>query len=631
MNEDGIIKELPETVINEIAAGEMISTPASVVKELVENSIDSGATEIEIYVEKGGKSLVRVLDNGHGISKVDLPKSIQCHTTSKFKDDDGLSLIKTHGFRGEALYSIASASKIKIESAINNDHGWSIELENSGYDRLKPIAMMRGTRVTVADLFFQMPVRAKFLAREALELGRIQEKIKEFALLRPEISFIVKSKGSIFSRYEACKTESDYRHRISALFTSEFADKLLPFQVNKTQYSLRGYIAPAFFTRRYRDFQKTFVNSRVVNSKLIKQAAQLAYHDLIDRNRFPCFLLFLELPGNQLDINVHPTKSEVKFQNESEIRNFIYTSLREQLARSNLHAQNEETESVRNTEKKALNLYDSGFTRRIQDLPSKKLSIEDSLSEKPSTKALRSDNYKLSQQNLSLEILENQRAGISIETDQFKENSPTKDLATLENHKRSIESLGYPLALLHGRYILTENKNGMAIIDAHAAHERILYEKIKKEFRKKNLIGQELLQPIRVNLTKEEGEALSNNQEKLEKLQIIISQGGENLFLIRRVPALLIGENLEELIRDLAGFLTNRTIDPEPISEEIEEIYRLLSCHNAWRQPYSLSLQEMTELIRQIEKTPFSEQCNHGRPTWHAISLKEIDQIFRRI
>ena len=586
------IRKLPDVLINQIAAGEVIERPAFVVKELVENAIDAKAKEIEIIIKNGGRSFVIVSDDGEGISKRDLKLSVQRHATSKLNESD-LYNISYLGFRGEALPSIASVSNLKIESLEKNkSEAWGLQINNNELIDCSPSSRNQGTKVSVNDLFKKVPARLKFLKSNQGENAHSQQILKRLAIANHTIKFILKiDDKEVLNLQKEDNTKQGLRNRVSSILGMGFIENSIEFN-KQTFYEdepiiIKGIISLPIFNKANQIRQYIFVNGRPVQDRGLSSVIRLSYRDGLPRGRHPLYCIFLELPKHFVDVNVHPTKMEVRFKDYSLIKSIIISSITNSL-------NNEGNKSINIDSKSSNNSFNS-FNKN-NEIQSNHQSFINNLELEPFVKKYTSEVDKYN----------------------YKEMKNNKDFP-----------LGYAIYQFKKNYILSISSNGMVIVDQHAAHERLVLEKMKKNFDSEKKETQLLLIPIVIDLENEQFNFFIQNIKIFNNLGFKIEEFGKNSIIIRSIPTLLKNFNIEEIIKDLCDdmIVTGFPIDYQ---EKINLIMGNICCHKAIRSGRSLSLQEMNSLLREMEVTPNSSQCNHGRPTSIQLSLKEIEKLFQR-
>ena len=576
------IHPLPDLLISQIAAGEVVERPASVLKELIENSLDAGATRIDIQLEEGGVRLIRVTDDGIGIDADDLPLALARHATSKIGSLDDLERVASYGFRGEALASIASVARVSVTSR-PKDALHAMRLKNDSA-KTEPAALSGGTVIEVADLYFNTPARRKFLKTEATEYAHCSDVLQRMALVNPGVTFTLSHNGAVRHRHNSSEIET----RARALLGEEFFSHARRVDVAAGPLRLSGYAALPAYSRSGRDEQFFYVNGRFVRDKLLTHAARQAYEDILHGARHPAYVLFLELDPAEVDVNVHPAKIEVRFRNARGIHQFIFHALQNALAAPiNTPPINTAT----------------GLLRDASE---------------PQT------YYPIYQQS-SLSVTEpSARPYLEFARAAFTDAPQTPTL-------RSDESapLGYAIAQLHGVYVLAQNNAGLVLVDMHAAHERILYERIKRQLDAGPPPTQPLLVPLLLAASAGEIATAEEHAQTLPLLGFEIGSAGPQQLAVRTVPALLAAGDLPALIRallaDLKEFPASRVIEAQR-----NELLSTMACHGAVRANRMLTVPEMNALLRDMEATERADQCNHGRPTWLQMSMHDLDKLFMR-
>ena len=593
------IRQLPDTLINQIAAGEVVERPASVVKELVENALDAGARRIDIDLEDGGARLIRVRDDGDGIDADDLPLAILRHATSKIASLNDLESVVTLGFRGEALPSIASVSRFSLVSRRDGSaHGAALEVDGGRVGSVAPKPHPRGTTVEVRDLFFNVPARRKFLRAERTELGHIQEWLRSLALARPDVELRVSHNGKPSRRYrplsEAGDRELSSPDRLLETLGEEFARNALRIDHSGAGLRLHGWITRPAYNRASADQQYLYVNGRSIRDRSVAHAVKQAYADVLFHGRQPAYVLFLELDPRGVDVNVHPAKLEVRFREARLIHDFVYRTLHEALAQTR-----------------------AGAAATFTDV------------DKATQVAPRS-SWAMPQSGLALRIDEARIGYAALHAhDSQLVNVPSPDPALPDPQDATLPPLGHAIAQLHGIYILAETADGLIVIDMHAAHERIGYEKLKTAHDGVGMRTQPLLVPQTVAVSEREAEIAEREGATLVELGFEVSRGGPQTLLLRSVPALLADGDVQALLRDVLADLREHG-QSRRIHAARDELLATMACHAAVRAHRRLTLPEMNALLREMEATERSGQCNHGRPTWARFSLAEIDRWFLR-
>ena len=591
------IHELPSQLINQIAAGEVVERPASVIKELVENSLDAQATKIEVDVNQGGVKKIRITDNGFGMQREDLPLALSRHATSKLSSLEDLEKISSMGFRGEALPSIASVSRLTIKSQSRDaDQAWEI---NGSDGELKPAVHPVGTSIVVEDLFFNTPARRKFLKTEKTEFSHIEQQIKRLALARFDAGFHLKHNGRDIFRVKAVSDVEQRVSRIQSLLGQNFVENSLFFEHEAAGLRMWGWVALPTFSRSQADMQHFYVNQRMVRDKLVAHAIRQAYADVLYHGRHPAYVLYLELDPVLVDVNVHPTKHEVRFREGRLVHDFIFRTLHQVLAE--VKPQNEKA---------------AGSEKMGSDpvfAPEQKRGLT------PIS----------SQNNLSLGVAQpaaSYEASFNAQMPVINQQSfHDKD----ENLQQQVPPLGFALAQLHGVFILAQNEQGLVVVDMHAAHERITYERLKSALEGQGIKSQPLLLPVTLNISQREAEVCEEQADVLHHLGLEVDRLGEQSVVIRSIPVLLQRDNAEQLVQDLLADLVMYG-SSRRVEESMNEVLATMACHGSVRANRQLRIEEMNALLRDIESTERSGQCNHGRPTWTQLDMNALDKLFMR-
>ncbi|MDG2474555.1 MAG: DNA mismatch repair endonuclease MutL [Paracoccaceae bacterium] len=593
------IRKLDETSINRIAAGEVIERPAAVVKELIENAIDASATSIKISFSHGGKSFIKVIDNGWGIRKEELKLALTSHATSKMNDNDLLN-IKTLGFRGEALPSIAAVSKLTLKSRIQGAMEASeINCRAGKFTEIKPVGLSFGTVVEIFDLFYSTPARLKFLKSDRAETQAIFDSVKRLALSNPDIRFllqdITKEPKRIFLDLAEEKLESKYFDRIEKVLGASFSENCVELDYEKDGYSLYGYASLPTNSHGTSTNQHFFVNGRLVKDKLLFSALRIAYFDFISKDRFPAVVIFINCDASIVDVNVHPMKSEVRFKYPKDVRSLIISSVKNSLSRNGLKS-------------------NSVLTARML----KSFAPENSSFLQTDIIGLNTfgDHKKINKQ-MSLANDSTWFSG-KVESDLEEDSTEHQDFP-----------LGVAKAQLHKNFIVSQSKNGLILVDQHAAHERITYEQLKQQFKMKRVDSQDLLIPEIVELSGNQKEIILEFSDILAKTGFVVDAFGEKAVCVRSIPALLGLSDLKNLIGDLIEEVLVLG-QFHSLERRVDAIISRVSCHGSIRSGRTMNAKEMNCLLRQMESTPFSSQCNHGRPTFIELKLADVEKLFGR-
>ena len=600
------IRPLPENLINQIAAGEVIERPASVVKELVENSLDAGATRIEIDLAAGGVKRIRVRDNGSGIHPDDLTLALTRHATSKIGTLADLERVRSMGFRGEALPSIASVARLSLSSRqADHGHGYRIEADNGSLSGVVPAQHPIGTTVEVHELFFQVPARRKFLRAERTELLHIEEMLRAIALVRPEVAFVLSHNGRELFHDEAAASVPEAR--IESVMGEAFLQQSLAIEHAVAGVRLRGFIGLPTASRAQTDRQFFYVNRRRVRDRGIAHAIKQAYADVLFHGRHPSFVLALEIDPAAVDVNVHPAKAEVRFREARWVHDFLYRSLHEALA---------------DTRAGSLSL---------RPAASPVAGGAPTYAPRAAAGAQAGLRLSVAEARADYQALYGPSTPIA---DRGALDAPAADEAVIdpsgaEASETETPPLGFALAQLHGVYVLAENARGLVLVDMHAAHERINYERLKAERALGAIPAQQLLVPIRLEVSAAEADAAELRAREFLSLGIELHRLGPQQLAINRIPRVLDGADVAGLVADvLAEFVLLG--DSRQLQDAENEILATMACHGSVRAHRRLGLAEMNALLRQMEATERSGQCNHGRPTWTELSMKDLDRLFLR-
>ena len=601
------IQLLPELLINQIAAGEVIERPASALKELMENSLDAGATEITVQLEGGGIKLLRVRDNGRGIAPEQLALALMRHATSKIASLDDLQRVASMGFRGEALASMAAVAHLALTSrTVHDTHGWKVEAMNGLVGEAVPASHAPGSTVELRELYFNTPARRKFLKSEATEFAHCEETFKRIVLSRPDAAFSLQHNGRTIWQLSAPPhpnplppagegaTVKGNLQRIAAILGEEFGHAAVSVSRNAANFSLQGLAALPAYSRSTRDAQYFFVNSRFVRDKVASHALRQAYQDILHHQRHPAFVLFLDLPPEQVDVNVHPAKSEVRFRESQGVHQFIFHTLQQ-----------------------ALSIPASG---------GQGVAVTDS---KPAPAQPQQQHIGLgaAQQAAAYRVWEMQAGSRELEVESGKATpTPYSPLSTPHS---PVPPLGYALAQLSGIYILAQNVHGLVVVDMHAAHERIVYEKFKAALDAERIATQPLLIPVTFHAEPLDVATAEANQQTLDRLGFDIAPLSPTTLAVRAMPVMLSQAEAEtvafEVLRELREYGASRAL-----TERRDELLATIACHAAVRANHALSITEMNALLREMEQTERTGQCNHGRPTWFQLSLTDLDKMFMR-
>jgi DNA mismatch repair protein MutL len=620
---------LSSRLANQIAAGEVVERPASVVKEVLENSLDAGATRVDIEVEAGGGKLIRIRDNGAGIPADELPLALARHATSKIESLEDLERVGSLGFRGEALASIGSVSRLTLTSNTDDSSSEGASAECEGRDmevQVKPAPHPRGTTVEVRDLFFNTPARRKFLRTEKTEFNHLEEVVKRLALSRFDVAFNLRHNGKALHNLKPGDSQAERQRRVATVCGPAFMEQAIYVENERAGFRLWGWVGLPTFSRSQADLQYFFVNGRVIRDKLIAHAVKQAYRDVLYHGRHPAFVLYLELDPAQVDVNVHPTKHEVRFRDGREVHNFIFSSLHRALA------------EVRPADQLPENVVAAGDGQLIDTATGEireqgglawgqpvaeqgsiigEAPIQGRVPDKAGQALRTAHHYPPGGTITPTQTAEQMRA--------YGQLHPLPEQSSDED----IPPLGYALAQLKGIYILSENAHGLVLVDMHAAHERITYERLKTARDAEGINSQPLLVPQSVAVSQREVKVAAENADLFQRLGLSVDVAGEESLVIRQIPVSLRDSDVELLLRDVLADLIEFG-SSERIEAHLDEILSTMACHGSVRANRRLTIPEMNALLRDMEETERSGQCNHGRPTWTQLGLDELDKLFLR-
>lgn len=592
------IKPLPELLINQIAAGEVIERPASALKEILENSVDAGAKKITVQLLQGGVKQIRVIDNGLGIAKDELLLALTRHSTSKISRLEDLQKITSLGFRGEALASIAAVSRLTLASRQSGqDHAWQIQMDGKSILQLIPSSLPTGTMLDVNDLYFNIPARRKFLKSETTEFAHCDEALKRIALSQSGIEFVLQHNGKMRRQLRAANPAQ----RIISILGEEFGQTAALVDEQSADMRLHGMVALPAYARSSRDAQYFFVNNRFVNDKLISHALREAYRDVLHLERYPAFVLFLEINPESIDVNVHPTKIEVRFWEPRALHQFIFHAINKALAAPQ-----------RSTK-----------TNRSAPIPRSFSAYPSASQLKPGTVSQPSSFYGTlfgTAETLSYPAKPTNTAPV-VQAGKSDRSIVTEEI---QDHP-----LGFALGQLQGIYILAQNARGLVVVDMHAAHERIMYEKFKQALEEQNMLMQSLLIPVVFHADSLEITVVEENPAILKQLGFEIAILSPTTLTVRAVPATLQHADIVQLTHDILREIRDYGAS-QILTAKRNELLATLACHGAIRANRKLTIEEMNALLRDMEITERADQCNHGRPTWFEISLSDLDKLFMR-
>ena len=625
-----VIEQLPDHLINQIAAGEVVERPASIVKELLENALDAGATKIVVELEQGGLERIRIRDDGCGMEATQLPLALSRHATSKIKCIEDLQQVQSLGFRGEALPSIASVSRLSITSATcSSDHAARVQYKSTGELDVEPAAHPVGTAVDVQSLFYNVPARRKFMRTPRTEFSRCETIIKTLAMACPATAFTLVHNGKTVFECKPADSIDAQSVRLAKILGKNFAEAAHHVELDGGEFALSGWLADPSFSRAQADMQYFFVNRRTVKDKVISHAVKQAYSDLIYHQRYPAFVLFLTIDPGTVDVNVHPGKQEVRFQNSQSVHAFLRHSIRQLLAAirpADTGHSGVAADSLPGTSNAANASNPSRHPPAQRPMP---LQVRDQLDALQRLAAAPSGTTGAGPV-----------AGAAQPISPYGSSSGTSDRSSVQEHAASmtdntsesahdIPPLGFARAHLHGVYVLAENAQGLIVVDAHAAHERITYERLKNDYTEGSLKTQTLLVPVTVDVSEAEADRCESERDWLAALGLKVDRLAPEQLIIREVPAILGRSDAAALLRDVLSDLMS-VDSSERLRAAVDAVLSSMACHGSVRANRGLSITEMNALLRQIESTPNSGQCNHGRPTWTALSMQDLDKLFLR-
>ena len=642
---------LSPRLANQIAAGEVVERPANIIKELVENSLDAGSTRIEIDVEQGGIKLLRIRDDGHGIPKDDLPLALSRHATSKISTLDDLEAVSSLGFRGEALASISSVSRLTMTSATAPEEGeaeqaWQVEVEGREMAAsVKPAAHPQGTTLEVRDLFFNTPARRKFLRTEKTEFNHVDEYFKRLALSRYDVAFSLRHNQKVIHSLRPATRGIDKEKRVAALLGPKFINAALHIDSEAAGLGLTGWVGLPTFSRSQADMQYFFVNGRVVRDRLVAHAIKQAYRDVLYHGRQPAFVLYLTVDPALVDVNVHPTKHEVRFRDGRLVHDYLFRTLHKALADVRPDHQSAPT-SLQGSgvlkEDQASGITSPALMansqQQVTGIQAGEFSEQTRMSLLPGRDPLSGqvNNPAGVQEHLNAYQALSQPLNVVSNTAVTEERiDPETGEIThvlIENNRTQpsdVPPLGFAIAQLHGIYILSENAHGLVVVDMHAAHERITYERLKIAVDHQNVQSQPLLVPITISVSEGEADAAEQYADEFARFGVLLQRAAPESIMIRQIPVILQQAEVERLVTDMLADLMQHG-SSDRIQAHRNEILGTMACHGSVRANRKLTLPEMNGLLRDMEDTERSGQCNHGRPTWTQMSMSDLDKLFLR-
>ncbi|HIG64594.1 MAG TPA: DNA mismatch repair endonuclease MutL [Methyloprofundus sp.] len=611
------IYALPPQLVNQIAAGEVVERPASVVKELVENCFDAGATQINVEIEQGGARLIKIRDNGCGIEKEDLPLALSRHATSKIKSLQDLEQVTTMGFRGEALPSISSVSRLILISRVADaDCAWRVQADGSEEELdPQPDPHPLGTTIEVCDLFYNTPARRKFLKTDKTEFTHIDTLFKRMALSRFDIAFELKHNQREVFNFKLAQTQEEKEQRVAHIFGSAFLENSVAIDFNASGMHLYGWVGLPTFSRSQQDMQYFYVNGRLIKDRLVTHAIKQAYQDVLFHGRHPVYVLYLVLDPGLVDVNAHPQKLEVRFREGRTVHDFLFKALHRSLA--DVRPQTQQNEAAAEI---VVARPDVQQVVDFQPLPT--------LDNKPTARQSYQPVNAPRQSSLPLNVDAQIEAYTRVVASENVTNIQ-EPFAGSDDNTGTLPALGFAVAHLHDVYILAETQNGIILVDAHAAHERVTYEQFKNDYQQGSVPSQPLLLPVQIDVTRSEADLADEQQAFFMSLGFELNRMGEEMIVVRAVPALLSGVDIALLVKDVLADIIEHGMS-QRIEQRCNEILSCIACHGSVRANRRLTVPEMNALLRDMEKTERSGQCNHGRPTWVELSKKELDKLFLR-
>ncbi|WP_286830311.1 MULTISPECIES: DNA mismatch repair endonuclease MutL [Kordiimonas] len=625
----GIIHLLSERTINRIAAGEVVERPASAVKELVENSVDAGATRIDVVMRDGGKALIQVVDDGRGMDADELSLAVERHATSKLKDDD-LVNIASLGFRGEALASIGAVARLTVTSkAKGSDEAWAVRVEGGHKNAVEPAALTTGTRIEVRDLFYSTPARLKFMKTARTEYGQAGDVIKRLAMAHPDVAFTLSDGDrTTFRAPQVTSLTGDVRlERLGAILGKEFRENALEIDAEREELRLTGFAGLPTYSRGNAQHQYLFVNGRPVKDKLLNGAVRGAYQDYLARDRHPILALFLDVPSSFVDVNVHPAKAEVRFKDAGLVRGLIVSALRHALAAAGHRASTTVAGAALGAMRPHSGLSSALPYGRLHERPTLPAGFNEVAEQMYSPSA---GSYgEMQESQLAFDRSGDMAAPSARPIDEQAPYGTGAPAADMPQSAPQEFPLGTARGQVHATYIVSQTADGIVIVDQHAAHERLVYERMKKQIAATGVARQSLLLPEVVELEDGPAERLLKRVDELEALGLVIEPFGEGAVVVREVPAMLGKLDVPGLVRDLADELTDLD-EALSLKESLEEVCGTMACHGSVRAGRRLTVDEMNALLREMEATPHSGQCNHGRPTYVELKLSDIEKLFGR-
>jgi len=617
---------LSPRLANQIAAGEVVERPANIVKELVENSLDAGAQHIDVDAEQGGVKLLRVRDDGHGIGKDDLALSLSRHATSKITTLDDLEAVGTMGFRGEALASISSVSRLSLTSRERDaEEAWQVKAEGRDMQaEVSPAAHPTGTTVEARDLFFNTPARRKFLRTEKTEFSHLEDTLKKLALSRYDVAFTLRHNNRMIHSLRPASRTIDREKRVATLLSPQFMDNAVHIETEAAGLTIEGWVGLPTFSRSQGDMQYFFVNGRAVRDKLVVHAVKQAYRDVLYHGRHPAFVLYLWLDPKLVDVNVHPTKHEVRFRDGRLVHDFIFRSLHRALA--DIRPEQPTATMPSGAASPQASGAEAGEFQGQNRLDWQASSVASPTGVPGATQNGSTTN------TFSTHHYADSRPSQGAVADQlrsYEQLNQAVPQSLPDQDAEDLPPLGFAVAQLHGIYILSQNAQGLIVVDMHAAHERITYERLKTAVDEQGVQSQPLLVPETLHVSEREADAAEQYVDEFRKLGVELARVSPESLMIRQIPVLLQQANVGQLITDMLSDLMEHGASDRILAHR-NELLSTMACHGSVRANRRLTIPEMNALLRDMEATERSGQCNHGRPTWTLMTLPELDKLFLR-
>ncbi|BBB27404.1 DNA mismatch repair endonuclease MutL [Amphritea japonica] len=622
---------LTPRLANQIAAGEVVERPASVVKEILENSLDAGASRIELDVEQGGVKLIRLRDDGQGIEKDDLPLALSRHATSKIRNLDDLEAVQSLGFRGEALASVSSVSRLMLTSrTADQDAGWQVQTEGRDMTaEVAPAAHPQGSTVEVRDLFFNTPARRKFLKTEKTEFKHLEEVVKRMALSRFDVGFTLRHNQKVIHQLRPADTDAEQERRIASLLSPAFIENAMKVDVCAEASGLRlwGWVGLPTFSRSQADLQYFFVNGRIIRDKVVAHALRQAYQDVLYHGRHPAYVLYMELDPKLVDVNVHPTKHEVRFRETRLVHDFIFRTTHRVIA--DIRPEQGLEPAISGAAAGAMLNAAPGQALTEQHFEQSRMPLHQLQRDTGAAGSGFSAQNRYQSDRPTVGQVREQISGYAALHPQQGLGSEQQNGSLTETDNGECPPLGYAIAQLHGVFILAQNDAGLVVVDMHAAHERVVYERMKLAYEAEGVRSQPLLVPVSMAVSVAEADCAEERADVFSKLGFEIARMGEETLVIRQLPVSLASADVSKLILDVLGDMVQFGTS-QKIQEQTNELLATMACHGSVRANRQLSIPEMNALLRDMEQTERSGQCNHGRPTWTQMSMNDLDGLFMR-